>query len=211
MEHNYAAPDPIVDTALHYRLSTYRYWNIKSIRPAGFSCTAKLFYDGRKTATVNGSSYLDTFLVRFNSDSLILLYRPNTKTDWKVFPGYTKNILSTYYGYMTLDSFPDGQYTFADTGVYHITAINKVVSSAGHLKIYPNPSPGNFTVEVPPANSPQILYIYNMQGKMISHTQVAPQKNNCILNGKLLDAGAYNIFLWDGENRINSGNLIITH
>src|SRR3984957_6437512 len=83
LEHNYVAPDPIKDLSWKYRLSTYHYWNISGIRPSGLVCNAKLYFDGRKGGSpMNGTFYMDTDLMTANSDSIILLYRPNTKTDW---------------------------------------------------------------------------------------------------------------------------------
>jgi aminopeptidase N len=212
MEHNYAAPDPIKDTSLHYRLSPYRYWNISGIRPANFTCTTKLYFDGRKTyGNTSGIGYLDTILVAHNNDSLILLYRPNTKTDWKKFPGYTKYPLSSTYGYMQLDSFPNGQYTFADTGAYHILGTPEITISKPYLKIYPNPSAGSFTLEWPPANSIQYIYVYDVEGKILTHIQMAPEQNNCQLNGQSWKNGTYIISITNGEKEIDSKNLVISH
>jgi hypothetical protein len=211
LEHNYAAPDPMKDTSLHYLLSPYRYWNVSGIRPAGFSCAAKLYFDGRKSiGTTNGNCYLDTFLLPRNCDSLVLLYRPDTKSDWREFPGYTKTIFTPYYGFMSLDSLPNGQYAFADTGVYHIVGINKLTSKKGYLKIFPNPSTGNFTVLVPPADNIQYLRISNIQGKIMQQIEVRPEQENCGLNGSLWKNGTYIISLWLGEKIVGSGNIIIS-
>ena len=212
MEHNYVPPDHMLDSSSHYRLSFYRYWNISGIRPSNFKCTARLFFDGRKTyGSTNGSGYLDTFLVSRNSDSLVLLYRPNTKTDWKVFPGYVKVSLGAVYGYMALDSFPNGQYVFADTGVYHILGINKITTTNEKLKVYPNPSAGKFTVNMPPANTIQYLYVYSLQGKMIARIQIAPGQTTCMLNGVSWKNGTYILTLWNGKGEVDSENLIISH
>lgn len=213
MEHNYVAPDPIKDTSLHYLLSPYRYWNISGIRPANFKCTAKLYYDGRKSyGTTNGSGYLDTILVAKNSNNLVLLYRPNTNSDWKKFPGYSKvNVLGGTYGYMQLDSFPNGQYTFADTGVYHILNVTSVKTTQAIMQVFPNPSTGEFTVNVPVANTTQYLYICTMQGKMISRQTIAPEQHTCLLNGQSWRNGTYILSLWTGEKEIDSKNIVVSH
>ncbi|HTB31262.1 MAG TPA: M1 family aminopeptidase, partial [Bacteroidia bacterium] len=210
LEHNIAAPDPIKDTSLHYRLSPYRYWNVSGIRPSGFTDSARLYFDGRKAMVTSGICYLDTALMPVNCDSLILLYRPNTKTDWQEFPGYTKNKSSTFYGYMTLDSLPNGQYTFAN-GVSHVLGINEIVSSKGYLKLFPNPSSGNFTVSVAPANTTQYLYIYGITGKLIQQRSIAPGQNSCQLNGASWKNGTYIISLWNGEKKVDSEPLVIAH
>ncbi len=211
LEHNYAAPDPILDTSLHYRLSPYRYWNVSGVRPSGFSCTAKLYFDGRKViGTTNGSCYLDTALLPINDDSLILLYRPNTKADWKEFPGYTKTTITAVYGYMALDSLPNGQYCFADKGVYHIVGITEVESNNGHLKIYPNPSSGNFTVDIPALNTLQYLYIYDLNGNRVAQVRVAPGLGSIKCSSTSWNNGTYIISLWDGQKVVDSKNLVIS-
>lgn len=210
-EHNYAAPDPVKDTSLHYRLSPYRYWNISGIRPAGYKDSAKLYFDGRKSYGVtNGSSYLDTALMPVNCDSLILLYRPNTKADWSEFPKYKKVRSSNLFGYMLLDSLPNGQYTFAN-GVSHVLGVNEVKAVKEYLKVYPNPTAGNFTVDVPAANTVQYLSIYDIQGKMITRIEIAPQQNACVLNGSSWKNGTYILSLYNGEKNIDSQNLVISH
>jgi len=214
MEHNYAAPDPIKDTSLHYLLSPYRYWNISGIRPANFSCTAKLYFDGRKPyGNTSGSGYLDTILAPHNSDSLVLLYRPNTKSDWKKFPGYTKYNSNTpgTYGYMQLDSFPNGQYTFADTGKHHILSVNNIKAMQDNMSVFPNPSTGEFTVNIPTSNNAQYLCIYTIQGKIITRLEIAPEQHSCKLNGQSWENGTYIISLWTGEKEIDSKSIIVSH
>jgi hypothetical protein len=145
-----------------------------------------------------------------NCDSVILLYRPNTKTDWKEFQAYSKTVYSIQYGFMALDSFPNGQYTFAN-GVSHVLLINEVTTSKGYIKIYPNPSSGSFTVDVPPVNNVQYLYVYTIEGKMIAQLQVSPGQNSCKFNNSSWKNGTYLISLWNGQKKIDSGNLIISH
>jgi hypothetical protein len=213
LEHNYAAPDPVKDTSLHYRLSPYRYWNISGIRPEGFRDSARLYFDGRKVYnTTNGNCYLDTALMPVNDDSIILLYRPNVKSDWKEFPAYKKSIISSLYGYMAVDSLPNGQYTFAN-GVSHVLnlGINEVQASTGYLKIFPNPTSGNFTVNAPPVNNIQYLYIYNIQGKIVAQAQLAPGQSNYIINGTSWTNGTYLISLWNGGKKVDSQTLVINH
>ncbi|HTA28620.1 MAG TPA: M1 family aminopeptidase [Bacteroidia bacterium] len=211
LEHNYAAPDPIRDTALHYRLSPYRYWNISGVRQAGFKGTARLYFDGRKVIGVlNGSCYLDTDLMPVNCDSLLLVYKPDTKAEWQEFPGYTKSKITPVYGYMTLDSLPNGQYTFAN-GVSHVLAIDDIAKDEGHLKIYPNPASGSFTVDVPLANTTQSLSIFSIEGKLMAQLQVAPEQTTINFNSAEWKNGTYIISLSDGEKNIDTENLVINH
>jgi hypothetical protein len=112
---------------------------------------------------------------------------------------------------MALDSFPNGQYVFADTGVYHILGINKITTTNEKLKVYPNPSAGKFTVNMPPANTIQYLYVYSLQGKMIARIQIAPGQTTCMLNGVSWKNGTYILTLWNGKGEVDSENLIISH
>lgn len=112
---------------------------------------------------------------------------------------------------MTLDSLPNGQYTFADSGDYHITGINKIAVSKEQLKVYPNPSAGNFTVDVPPANMLQYLYVYDMQGKMVTRVKVGSGQTTCVLNGTSWRNGTYILSLWNGAKVVDSKNLVISH
>ncbi len=209
--HNYVAPDPIRDLSLHYRLSPYRYWTVSGIRPAGYRDSARLYFDGRKVVnTTNGTCYLDTALMPVNCDSLIVLYKPNAKADWTEFPAYKKFKYNPLYGYMMLDSLPNGEYTFAN-GASHVLAIDEVKTIKGTIKIYPNPSSGNFTVSVPIANEVQYLNTYTIQGKLLSQIKINPNQKECILNGSLWENGTYILSLIDGVKVIDSSNLIISH
>ncbi len=211
-EHNYAAPDPMKNNSLHYRLSPYRYWKIGGIRPSNFTCSVRLYFDGRKTiGTTNGSCYLDTALIPKNCDSLILVYRPNAKADWQKFPGYTKNKIGNTYGFMTLDSLPNGEYSFADSG-YYATGISEVVSAnKGDINIFPNPASGNFTVSFEQANATQYLYVYDMSGRLVEHQSIVPGQKQCEINGSLWKNGAYSITIWNGVRKVAAENFIISH
>jgi len=211
LEHNYAAPDPVMNNSQHYRISPYRYWNISGIRAPGFACTARLYFDGRRSfGNTSGVGYLDTALMPVNCDSLLLLYRPNTKTDWQEFPAYTKRSITSLYGYVTLDSLPNGQYTFA-VGVSHVVGIATVAPAEEYLKVFPNPSSGSFTINVAAANSAQYLYVYNIEGKLIQQVTVTPGQNSCILNGSSWKNGTYLLTLWSGEKKVASENIVINH
>jgi hypothetical protein len=211
IEHNYAMPDAIKDTSLHYRLSPYRYWKVNSIRPANFKCTAKLYFDGRKViGSNNGVCYLDTALLPVNCDSLILLYRPNTKTDWKEFPGYTRTKLLPIYGFMTLDSLPDGEYTYAD-GVSHVLGINEHSSPQVTMKVFPNPTSNNFTLNFSMVNADETLFVYDMQGKMVKQVKISKGEKNITLNTADWNNGVYLLSLHDSKKQLATTKVAIEH
>jgi aminopeptidase N len=210
-EHNYATPDPINDTSLHYRLSPYRYWNINGIRPAGFKCTARLYFDGNKVRpTYNGSCFLDTSLINVNCDSVILLYRPNTKTEWQEFPGYTKTKSSTKYGYMTLDSLPNGQYTFAN-GVSHVLGINEETALKSIIKIYPNPTSNNFTVSFGAVTANEVLTVYDAEGKMVKQLNINAGEKKIVISTFEWVNGVYHLSLHDSKKQIATSQIVVSH
>jgi len=211
-EHNYAAPDPIRDTALHYRISPYRYWNISGVNVSNIKATVKLYYDGRKAANPNGQYYLDTSLTNQTADSLILLYRPNTASDWREFPGYTKHLIgppAAKYGYMKLDSVPVGQYTFANGKSTVLVGIEDETAASDAMKIYPNPSSGSFTVELTPSFEKQYLNIYDIQGKMVKQITLGPGQQTYIIETPDLKNGTYIVALSNGSKKIATQELVI--
>lgn len=214
LEHNYAAPDPVRDTSLHYRLSPYRYWKISGVLPSTFKATARLYYDGRKVAVTTGADYLDTSLLAHVTDSLILLYRPNTKTDWKEFPAYTKvpvGPVTNKYGYMLLDSLPLGEYTFANGKSHVLIGVPEHSADASIMKLYPNPTSENFTVEITPAQNKQYVNVYDMQGKLLKQVVILPGQKQCIINTADWKNGNYMVSLLMGNKKIATKQMVITH
>jgi aminopeptidase N len=213
LEHNYVAPDPVKNLALHYRISPYRYWKVSGIRPANFSATATLYFDGRKGTYTSGPGYLDTALTEVTRDSLILLYRPNTASDWEEFPGYTKHTIgpaTMMYGYMKLDSLPNGEYTFAN-GVSHVLGIQSVTQDNYTLKVYPNPTSNDFTVVLSSASSKQYIYLYDMQGKLVKQLTVEAGQTTCIIESSVLESGTYVVTLSNGNTKLASQRIVIAH
>ncbi len=211
LEHNYAAPDPVTDTALHYRISNYRYWNVSGIRPGLAIDSARLYYDGRKGIAYNGSFYLDTALMKLNDDSIILLYRPDTRTGWSEFPAYRKHNIGTptnKLGYMTLDSLPNGQYTFAN-GKSKVLGVPLPAASAGKLLIYPNPAPDGFTVEFPPATGSEEITVYDMNGKIMAGGNILAGQNRYYFNSGNWAQGGYMIRIQSAGRELASGEIVI--
>jgi aminopeptidase N len=211
VEHNYAAPDPVKDTALHYRISPYRYWNVSGILAGNYSATARLYFDGRRGGSpMNGSYYLDTALMMKTRDSIILLYRPNAAADWKEFPKYTKSYLGGNYGYVTLDSVPLGQYTFAN-GVSTVLGINEQKKPTASITVYPNPTSDNFTIAVNPMQAKQYVNIYSIEGKLVTQVTIAPGQKTCVIETTKWANGVYNASLSNGTKQIATTKIVIAH
>jgi len=213
VEHNYTAPDPLKDTALHYRISPNRYWKISGIFPAGFSAKATLYYDGRKNTTVNGAYYLDTSLTVKTRDSLILLYRKNAGQDWREFCAYKRTDLgpsTDMYGYFTLDSLPQGEYVFAN-GVSHVLGIDEQKNNPSFLKVYPNPTSNSFTIGFSTATQEQYIDINDINGKCIQHIKLNQGQKTINIDTTHWQNGIYFISLRNTKKQLATTKVVVTH
>lgn len=143
VEHNWAAPDPVIDWESGKLISSQRYWRIDGIWNAGFNTNATFRYSGQLTG---GNAYLDHLLITGAEDSVILLYRPNRSVDWYEFPTYTKNIGNTTdkTGTLNATNLQKGEYAIALKG-QNLT-LNELNKGAD-VVLYPNPTTGFVTVE----------------------------------------------------------------
>lgn len=143
VEHNWAAPDPVLNWSAGYQISPQRYWRVDGIWNAGFNTNATFRYSGQ----VSGSySYLDHLLITGTEDSVILLYRPNRSVDWQEFPTYTKSMGSTTdkLGTLNVTNLQKGEYAIALKG--HYLSLNEMEQESG-VVLYPNPASGFVSVE----------------------------------------------------------------
>jgi hypothetical protein len=143
VEHNWAAPDPIIHWELGNLISPQRYWRIDGIWNAGFNTNATFRYSGQVTGS---NAYLDHLLITGAEDSIILLYRPNRSVDWFECPNYTKNMGNTTdkTGTLNVTNLQKGEYAIALKG--QDLALNELDKSADVL-LYPNPATHFVTVE----------------------------------------------------------------
>lgn len=166
-EHNYVAPDPL-QAAQTYIISSERYWKISGIFPQGFDATARLTYDGRTSSNYGTNYWLDNnlFVNGATEDSLILLYRKDAGDDWSIFPWYTKTTgsLTDKVGTIMIDSLLAGEYAFGMRG--QAVAITEHSKNNENLKVYPNPSSHELTVELNGMSMADVRII-DMSGKVI--------------------------------------------
>lgn len=143
VEHNWAAPDPVLDWESGKLISPQRYWRIDGIWNAGFSTNATFRYSGQLTG---GNAYLDHLLITGAEDSIILLYRPNRSVDWFEYPTYTKNMGNTTdkTGTLNATNLQKGEYAIALKG-YNL-ALNEL-NKEDNAVLYPNPGTHFVTVE----------------------------------------------------------------
>ena len=143
VEHNWAAPDPVIDWESGKLISPQRYWRIDGIWNPGFNANATFRYSGQITG---GNAYLDHLLITGTEDSLILLYRPDRSVDWIEFPTYTKNFgnVTDKTGTMNATNVQKGEYAIAIKG-WHL-GLNEL-DNESNVTLYPNPANGLVSVE----------------------------------------------------------------
>ncbi len=163
--HHWSAPNPSGTwTDKPYRLSNYRYWTVQGILPTTFDATVDLVYDGKAQ-----SGYLDSMLVNVTEDSLVLLYRKDLTEEWYEYPYYTKNTLgssSNKFGIMQLTKLLIGEYTFANID-HSVLSTGSLEKEKNRIKIYPNPSNEEVTIEWVNNTYPETIEIYSLAGKRV--------------------------------------------
>lgn len=143
-EHHWAAPDAITTPNPSYEISTQRFWRIDGLWNSNFQTNATFRYSGMTTTSF---AYLDHLLITGSEDSVVLLYRPNTASNWAEFPTYTKSIgnPNDKTGTFNVTNLLKGEYTIALKG--QPLSIGEKVQESKIVNIYPNPSSGKITIE----------------------------------------------------------------
>jgi aminopeptidase N len=161
VEHNWAAPDPVIDWESGKLISSQRYWRIDGIWNAGFNTNATFRYSGQLTG---GNAYLDHLLITGAEDSIILLYRPNRSVDWAEFPTYTKTMGNTTdkTGTLNATNVQKGEYAIALKGVN--LALNELAKE-NEVILYPNPATHLVSVET--TLSTDRIVISDLLGRLV--------------------------------------------
>lgn len=170
VEHIWVGPGALTTPIGDLTISPDRYWKVDGILPTNFSATARLYYDGRTNTTSNGNGYLDHNLLGNNEDSIVLLYRKNPSQNWEIYPYYSQFTLGTNtpkYGYMQLDSILLGEYVFAYGD--NFTNVFKTENSKQTIKIYPNPSSNELTIDFDGEVQNREIKIYDLKGKIMAN------------------------------------------
>ncbi|WP_430402518.1 M1 family aminopeptidase [Fluviicola sp.] len=161
VEHNWAAPDPIIHWELANVISPQRYWRIDGIWNSGFNTNATFRYSGQLTG---GNAYLDHLLITGTEDSLILLYRPNRSVDWTEYPTYTKNLgnVTDKTGTLNATNVQKGEYAIGLKG--QNLALNELDKNAD-VMLYPNPATHFVSVET--AITSDRIVVSDVMGKFV--------------------------------------------
>lgn len=208
IEHNFAKPDPLKNTAQQFRLNSQHYWKVDGILSDGFAAKLRLNYDGNKNT--NGNSYLDTCLTAINGDSLILLYRKNAADDWEEVKHYTKTKITVRTGFVTADTLKTGEYVFANGKSSVILGLNeKKKSQEVSVTLFPNPTTStlNVTIENYRLSKSLSLEIYDQMGRLVA-TRHNPDYSNTISVSEL-PAGIYKLCLNNSGRLVHATSFVV--
>jgi len=196
-EHNLVPPDPMQIPLQGLVLSNAHYWKIDGIFPSGFIGKGKFNYS---------KSGLDKGLILNSADSLLILYREDTKNDWK-FVHYVRTG-SSVSGYITVDSIRKGEYCFAIWDWDYYGLKEKSFMDKKNLYIFPNPSGDSFLINIETDNK-SFVRIYNIMGKEIDFFMVENRQQS--INWKPVSAenAVYIVELLDEKYKVIGVNKII--
>jgi len=206
IEHNFVAADDFKSNP-GIKVSDYHYWKVDGIFSNGFLSKAVFLYNG---GTSLSTGYLDNTLITSVEDSLVILYRPNSGSEWQIVPGFTLNKSGSStdkIGNIVIDTLKKGEYTF---GYYSALAgLNQASNTSRELlKVYPNPSSDTFTISIPQfENKRFMICIYDIKGRNVYNKNVYG-KESFTWNPGLLSNGEYIIKLYDNKEVISSTKII---
>ena len=195
--HNYAPADTFATAIPDFRLSDYRYWTIKGILPETFNATARFFYS---------KSGLDNTLIFSDTDSVAILYRENAGMEWQALD-FT--VVGTWtIGYIYVEDAQMGDYAL---GVWDISVSTDELTqteNTDEMKVYPNPSSGEFTFEI--SNDDAVsLEIYSMNGSLIESIPVQEKGASIHWVAKNVPRGTYMAILKGNQKRVLTSTRII--
>ena len=190
--HNWVAPDSLFVEQPGLTLSSNHYWSIEGIFPPGFSAKGNFSYN---------RNVLDGDIITNQNDSIVLLYRPGTYSDWLPVDFTQTGIWQL--GTLTVNDLKPGQYTFAIWDEMYV-GNNDIDSNHSLLHIFPNPAKDTFTIQTS-WTQPSKLIIYNSAGKRVYSTKVNSHEE-LRWSG---EPGTYIITLTAGNKRIAAAKAII--
>ncbi|MCC5923469.1 MAG: T9SS type A sorting domain-containing protein [Crocinitomicaceae bacterium] len=178
--HHRVAPDPIQNSAVNHQfvLSSERYWTVSGIWDAQTEFDGRIFFDARNNN--NGNLDNDLFqahgAIAFHEDSIVLLYRPHTSSEWQEYPNYIRSTMGPPTdGFCRFDilDLKKGEYTFGFRQ-NPLNTINEVVMQK-YVSVFPNPS--NEKVQISwKSLSPEQLIIRNQAGQIVKKLNCASKE-----------------------------------
>ncbi len=200
-EHVWAAPDTINNNNLFAKLniSKTHYWNILGDFSANNKIKATFFYSGKK------ENDLDYLLTHNSEDSIMVLFRNNSRDNWSVFENYKKQKFSPKdgNGIIKITGLKSGQYCFAN-----IEQSSTKTNEFDYINlIYPNPTSDYININ-PGDNEVKELSIYSVYGNKVYSDKYVKQGLKRI-NTKSFSPGIYFVLIKSYDSETKVGKFII--
>lgn len=170
VRHHWVTPDQVFDpNYIVYRISPDRYWEIDGIiADQNIECR----FNYSRTSTPGGID--NALLVKPQSaDSLVLLYREGSYASWRIIPFTRQGNNST--GYLSTTLKP-GQYALGIGNPNQSFIIDNNNQKSNIMKVFPNPSCSEFTIELEKLESNGTLLIFNSQGVQVDKISINKSK-----------------------------------
>ncbi len=164
IEHHWAPPDDfrtMPERAI--RISDSRYWKV-----IGSTDSMTVTAQGILQGTANGA-FLDTTVLSFPGDSILLLYRESPADEWAEYSSYTLNHAGpgTKVAMLIISDLVEGEYAI---GAYD-AVLGNAESIIGSLKhgwnIIPNPAADSFIIDHPNAPLVKSIKVIDMTGQVV--------------------------------------------
>lgn len=204
VEHNWIRPESMRNKITGLHLHDKRYWTVDGIFNAGFKANAFMDYDGTDVS-------LDNSFFTTTEDSLLLMYRANSDSDWfyvdsfNLYPGMS---LSDKKGSVEILGLKKGQYCLAmrnatvpDTTVAETDCVFSSVAEIGAqntFELFPNPA--NQTVNLSfEKNTFSEAEVYDLAGRKLLEQRITIEQNSMQLKLKNFAEGVYLVKLYEKE------------
>jgi hypothetical protein len=211
VEHHFVAPDAAMNSIPGLHLSDYRYWDVDGIWSPDFEASATIKYNG----STYPQGYLDNTLITNVEDSLVLMYRPDAASVWRIDEGAVLNTegnIIDKVGSFTIRRLRKGQYALAiyDAGRVDqpstgspcplLTADNPGTAGSS-FRTYANPThQDELNIEIEGKNEYEKCVMVNAKGDTVMDKPLKEGQDIFIIYMNGLPRGTYMISLVDKNN-----------
>lgn len=197
INHHWVAPDTLKTPVLGLRISPDRYWSVEMLTTDMPQTRARFYY--QKT------NILDAGLIQSSNDSIVLLYRPNTASDWQPIPFIAQGTWST--GYLFIDDLKSGEYTL---GAFDKTLIGQQEfeqTQTNDFKLFPNPTKSDITIRMNKIQTGDV-FVRDQNGKLLKKIYFC-DTDTLLVSTEELAKGVYFIEVLTKEKTRNVKKLLI--
>ncbi|MEX1190644.1 MAG: M1 family aminopeptidase [Brumimicrobium sp.] len=211
VEHYRLPPDDIESPFIGHQfvISNERFWKVDGIWSTDFEARARFTFDARDNLSGNLDNELmtDHAGVTFHEDSVVLLWRPNQSVRWEEYSDYEINTIGSEtdgFGRADVSILRKGEYAFGFRK--NIADVSEELEKNQIVKVYPNPSTNQTTIDFKNLKGLKMITIQDMEGRIVREIQTDTEKY--ILNTSELSQGNYHLIFIQDDELIGAQKLI---